>query len=145
VSDDAGVVLLFVYGTLRPAASASAGVRRLAERARVLGAATVPGRLYDLGRYPAARLDEAASGVVRGDLLALPADALPAIDAYEGFDPAAPSRGLFRRERCRAQLVAGPPPVEREAWVYVWNGDAPPGPLVPGGEWRPQPGARTRD
>ena len=47
--------LLFVYGTLMRVSRAAMGVRpraRLNREARFVGAATVHGRLFDLGAYP---------------------------------------------------------------------------------------------
>ena len=109
---------LFVCGTLR-SAFAPPQVRPLLERMKLIGAATVPGRLYELGEYPGAVLAE-DDGTVVGELLELPADEtlLHTLDHYEGIDESAPSKSLFVRTRCRAALPDGR---NVEAWIYVYN------------------------
>src|SRR5262245_2936314 len=79
---------LFVYGTLRPALAVGR-LAALMEALHWVGSGTVPGRLHDLGRYPAAVLDEAASTRVVGDVVELPRDStvLATLDRYEGFRP----------------------------------------------------------
>jgi gamma-glutamylcyclotransferase (GGCT)/AIG2-like uncharacterized protein YtfP len=76
---------LFVYGTLRRA-SPHPLARRLAARARLLGAASAPGALYDLRAYPGALFDLVSRGRVRGEVYALHTSdpLLRIIDAYEG-------------------------------------------------------------
>src|SRR5206468_4222213 len=94
---------LFFYGTLRPEL-APPDVAELLARLTPLGPATVAGRLYDLGPYPGLVLDQCEPGRVHGALFAPPADpaVLTALDDYEGFDPADPAAGLFRRVECEA-------------------------------------------
>ena len=96
---------LFVYGTLKPGASAW----RLLEP-YVAGApvpATLPGVLYDTGRgYPALLLDDGPG--VTGYLVELrePArDALSAMDDYEGAE----------YQRVLLTLPDG-----TSCWTYVW-------------------------
>ena len=65
-----------------------------------LGPATVPGLLYDLGRYPGL---VPGDGLVHGELFAgADAAVLAALDQYEGCDPADEAGSLFRRERVEA-------------------------------------------
>jgi gamma-glutamylcyclotransferase (GGCT)/AIG2-like uncharacterized protein YtfP len=79
---------IFVYGTLR-AESDHPMARRLSARARLVGKGSVPGRLYDLGWYPAAMFDEGERRQIVGDVFALrPGTRLLAeLDAYEAGDP----------------------------------------------------------
>jgi len=79
---------IFVYGTLR-SESDHPMARRLCARARLVGKGSVPGRLYDLGWYPAAMFDEGEKRRIVGDVFALkPGSRLLAeLDAYEAGDP----------------------------------------------------------
>jgi gamma-glutamylcyclotransferase (GGCT)/AIG2-like uncharacterized protein YtfP len=115
-----------VYGLLRPESS---GLDTLAVRARVrvLGPCVIPGRLIDLGRYPGL---VAGEGKVAGDRLQLlDARVGEELDRFEDFDPRDDQGSVYRRARIR--LVR--PLVH--AWVYLWNGPADAGPLVPRGDW----------
>ncbi|WP_073489936.1 gamma-glutamylcyclotransferase [Streptoalloteichus hindustanus] len=95
---------VFVYGTLRPGASAWSLISPLA-----IGEgrpATLPGTLHDTGRgYPALRLD--GEFPVPGQVLTLrdPVTALARLDAYEGDE--------YRRVRVRL-------PDTSVCWAYVW-------------------------
>lgn len=115
---------LFVYGTLKRG-SANPWSRRLWSQAVFLGAATVAGRLYDLGAFPA--LVETADGdsVVQGELAELAAtQLLELLDAYEGPQ--------YERVLRSARLEDG---TEREAWVYVWRAPLGRARLIAGGRW----------
>lgn len=138
---------LFVYGTLRPAL-APAAIAAVAGSLRRLGPARVRGRLYDLGRYPAAVADPEASGWIEGELVALGPDSPPLawFDDYEGWDPAAPDTALFRRERHEA-LDAGGRAVA--CWIWVWAREVDERRRIGDGRWRAEraapaqaPGAR---
>jgi len=112
---------LFVYGTLSPRHAPpeiAATVRRL----RPVGAASVRGRLYDLGKYPGAILSKSSRSVIRGEVFELPSDAqtLSSLDNYEGFEPGKPSSSLFVR---RASSVVMDDGTRLRCWVYVYNGD----------------------
>lgn len=63
--DDTDVTRLFVYGTLRRGAPMHA---LIASDARLVGPATLAGRIYDLGAYPAFSDRESKRDVVRGEL-----------------------------------------------------------------------------
>jgi len=107
--------LLFVYGTLRPALAA-AGHAHLVRDLDVVGRATVPGVLVDLGEYPGL---VSGAGLVHGELLRITDPArLVALDAYE--DCGAPvdcgvSAPLFHRVRMVARLADG---TTVDAWGY---------------------------
>jgi gamma-glutamylcyclotransferase (GGCT)/AIG2-like uncharacterized protein YtfP len=112
---------LFVYGTLSPRHAPpeiAATVRRL----RPVGAASVRGRLYDLGEYPGAILSKSSRSVIRGEVFELPGDAqtLSSLDNYEGFAPGKPGSSLFVR---RAWPVVMDDGTRLRCWVYVYNGD----------------------
>jgi gamma-glutamylcyclotransferase (GGCT)/AIG2-like uncharacterized protein YtfP len=121
---------LFAYGTLQPPFAPAAVLRRLRD-ARAIGAATVRGTLYDLGRYPGLVRDATGRRRVRGTVIELPRPPraevlLRWLDRYEG--------AAFRRERCIARIGQR----RLACWAYVLR--HPPGPrarLIGGGEWNP--------
>jgi gamma-glutamylcyclotransferase (GGCT)/AIG2-like uncharacterized protein YtfP len=130
---------LFVYGTLM---SAAEGVRlgqdmraRLQREAASLGEATMPGRLYDLGRYPGLVASPDAGDAVHGEVFRLsdPANAFTWLDAYENVRPNDPASEYERVVRT-VRLATGD---EIDAWVYVYRGDVARARHVTDGRWRP--------
>lgn len=127
--------LLFVYGTLRLGTGMARVDRRFAACARAIGPAWLPGRLYDLGRYPGAVHRVDVDERVIGDLYRLvdTSRCLRFLDDYEDHRPAAPTRGEFMR---RALDVYRPPsdqPVH--AWVYLYNGSLRFASRIPSGDY----------
>jgi gamma-glutamylcyclotransferase (GGCT)/AIG2-like uncharacterized protein YtfP len=125
--------LLFLYGTLLPGV-ASGGMQAVIAGLTSVGRATMRGRLYDLGPYPGAVLDDAAESIVVGQVFELPADpgVLARLDAYEGFEPDRPADSLYLRLRRPATLDDGR---TLDGWVYQYNRDPAGAPLVPGGDY----------
>ena len=113
---------LFVYGTLHPD-RAPDEIREAVAQLRLIGPATIPGRVHDLGEYPAL-LSGAHRGIVMGTLFALPHDSsvLKALDEYEGYDPKQPERSLFLRRKRVVTLSDGR---KERHWVYVYNRELP--------------------
>ena len=114
---------IFLYGTLLPElapAKMAAAVGQL----RVVGPATVPGRLYDLGNYLGAVLGGRSR--IRGRVFELPAkkSVLKSFDDYEGTE--------YIRKKCRALLQDGR---KLTCWIYEYNRDPGPAKLVPGGDY----------
>lgn len=130
----AGMDYLFVYGTLLSGV-ATPVMAALMSRLQYVGPAQLPGRLYDLGPYPAAVPEAAGEHLVRGELYALPRDAalLAMLDQYEGHFPDRPGQSLFRRVRVGVARADGR---AITAWVYVWNRDIGAAPTIPGGDYR---------
>jgi gamma-glutamylcyclotransferase (GGCT)/AIG2-like uncharacterized protein YtfP len=132
---------LFVYGSLLPGLRPPALGDVLAgciDR----GPGSLPGRLYDLGPYPAAVLDPRAATHVQGRVFELPADrdVLAELDRYEGFDPANPADSLYVRVARPVNRADGGCVV---CWVYVYNRDPGAAAEVPDGDyaaWRVRPG-----
>jgi gamma-glutamylcyclotransferase (GGCT)/AIG2-like uncharacterized protein YtfP len=130
---------LFVYGTLLSTARHPMGAR-LRREARLLGEASLPGRLYSLGRYPglveAPHIQSLAQHLVYGELYALatPAVTLGWLDAYEGIVPRKPDRSPYARVERAVRLASGE---TVSAWVYVYLKSVRTRPVVPGGRWRP--------
>jgi gamma-glutamylcyclotransferase (GGCT)/AIG2-like uncharacterized protein YtfP len=125
---------LFVYGTLLPGLAPVAAAPLVA-RLRPLGPATVPGRLYDLGPYPALVFDPSAPARVCGELFALPDDPalLAALDSYEECVASDPAGGLYRRVEAVATLADGR---ALACWVYAYNRDVGSAPLIAHGDYR---------
>jgi len=114
----------FAYGTLRRGAPMHG---LLADRARYVGAASAPGRLLDLGDFPALAGPAGPADRVAGELFAIAEEdagaLLDVLDRYEGRS--------FARER---ETVEGPEgPVS--AWLYRWRGDPDGWAVVPGGDY----------
>jgi gamma-glutamylcyclotransferase (GGCT)/AIG2-like uncharacterized protein YtfP len=78
---------LFVYGTLR-SESSHPMARRLRSGAKLLGKASAPGALYDLGYYPGATFASGHKSRVLGEVFVIhPASSLKtALDMYEGAE-----------------------------------------------------------
>ncbi|EHP39515.1 hypothetical protein OR16_30954 [Cupriavidus basilensis OR16] len=125
--------VVFVYGTLRAGEvnDLNAAARRHGIAApRLIGSATVAGRLYDFGTYPGLVLDAAAPGVA-GDLYEVDAALVPVLDEIEEIYPGQAS--LFVREERVVALgdqavscllypvgedaVAGLPRIDSGDWV----------------------------
>ena len=85
---------LFVYGTLRRGGNND--IARLVPDATFIVEASMRGRLYDLGEYPALVADENA-GWVAGEIYAVPDPGWAALDALEEIvTPERPDGYYFR-------------------------------------------------
>ncbi|MCY7371052.1 MAG: gamma-glutamylcyclotransferase [Polaromonas sp.] len=85
--------LVFVYGTLRRGEERD--INLLAPAPTALGAASVAGRLYDLGSYPGLRLG--GPGWVEGEVYAVSPELERRLDEIEAVWPA-PSGEYLKRE-----------------------------------------------
>lgn len=130
---------LFVYGTLRRAGGGPAR-RLLEEGATFVGAARVPGRLYDLGDFPGMREPASPEDRVVGEVyeLSAPDELLPRLDAYEGCAPADPPPHPFRRSVRLAELEEG---TRLPAWVYLYRPSVREARRIPSGDYL-RPGGR---
>jgi gamma-glutamylcyclotransferase (GGCT)/AIG2-like uncharacterized protein YtfP len=110
--------LLFVYGTLRRL-SRHPMAKFLAERARFVGEGTVPGQLFNLGRYPGLVESWAASDRVVGDVYELDdgSETLRDLDSYEQAEAPLPS--FFERGLAEVTLADGR---HLRAMVYWFRG-----------------------
>jgi gamma-glutamylcyclotransferase (GGCT)/AIG2-like uncharacterized protein YtfP len=110
---------------------------RLRREARLLGEATIGGRLYSLGRYPGL-VEAAGPDRVHGEVydLEAPAAALEWLDGYEGIVPGKPELSPYERVERPVHLASG----ERlTAWVYLYRKSVRTRPEVIGGYWMPPP------
>lgn len=119
--------LIFVYGTLLSAVP-SAASKWLQQHARLLGEASFPGMIYDLGAYPGFVSDPSVSCQVVGEVYQLYAaeKAFSYLDKYEGLDEQVP---LYRREKL---THAGYGTV----WTYIYQGETTDLSLIAGGDYR---------
>ena len=121
-SDDPGPSeWLFAYGTLLDGGPPEI-LGTLRKHARRLGPASVAGRLYDSGAWPALRPAKEPADRVPGVLFEVfgPLQLWPVLDAWEGCGNHDPRPHLFERERLDAVAPNGR--VVR-AWAYVFAGD----------------------
>jgi gamma-glutamylcyclotransferase (GGCT)/AIG2-like uncharacterized protein YtfP len=111
---------VFVYGTLLPGLAPPV-ISGVVDRCRVIGAATIEGRLYDLGAYPGCTIESGSGSVIHGQLLEIPdAPTLERLDWYECYAAHDDEGSLFRRTTCDATRADGS---RVRAWVYVYNRD----------------------
>jgi gamma-glutamylcyclotransferase (GGCT)/AIG2-like uncharacterized protein YtfP len=122
---------MFVYGTLLPGLAPPL-IADVVNTLRVVGPATVHGRLYDLGAYPGCVLDDGA-GAVHGMLLEIANPAvLEELDAYECYAAHDAAGSLFRRTVCDAITADGR---VVSTWVYVYNRDLSRARLIESGRY----------
>lgn len=102
---------LFIYGTLMP------GLRLEAEMhgARFVGAAQVPGRLVDVGRYPGLVHGE---GQVTGEVYEVDDAQLARLDAVEDMVPGDRAASQYWRE---VVTVVSGPLQGQQVQTYVYN------------------------
>lgn len=129
--------MLFVYGTLMSSAPGRMGRSqraRLAREGRVIGPATMQGRLYDVGRYPGLVTTVDVCERVHGEVVRLadPAGTLRWLDAYEGIVPGRGEDSEYERVEAAAVLASGG---IITAWVYVYKRDTSAARHLPGGAW----------
>jgi gamma-glutamylcyclotransferase (GGCT)/AIG2-like uncharacterized protein YtfP len=124
--------LLFVYGTLRRL-SRHPMAKFLADRARFVGEATVPGQLFNLGRYPGLIESSSASDRVVGDVyeLADGSETLRDLDSYEETESPRPS--VFERGLAEVTLSDGR---KLRAMVYWFRGPVTDAQRIRSGDYR---------
>ena len=128
---------LFVYGTLMTRARGMLGASQRARLGRdgtSLGAATIAGRLVDLGTYPGLLAAATANDVVHGELFRLdrPDEILSWLDAYEGIPGEPTPDDEYARILVSARLASGE---DLAAWVYCYRGKTSGFPAIASGRW----------
>jgi gamma-glutamylcyclotransferase (GGCT)/AIG2-like uncharacterized protein YtfP len=94
---------------------------------RHVGACLIPGRLYQMGAYPALK---PGPGTVKGELIELPwLFDFSALDAYENYYPNKPWACRYVRRRIR---LIEPAVV---AWVYLYNWPVDRNTWIRSGDW----------
>ncbi len=130
--------LLFVYGTLMSTASSALGrdMRlRLRREARVVGAASILGQLFDRGRYPLLVISSTTIDRVHGELIEIsnPAMTFPWLDTYEGITGNAAGTDEYERVEHAVEQAGG---VAATAWVYVYRKPTTGLPRIASGRWK---------
>ena len=117
---------LFIYGTLMP------GLRLEAEMqgARFVGAAQVPGRLVDVGRYPGFLSGE---DLVTGEVYEVNDAHLARLDGVEGVVPGDRAASQYWREEV---MVTSGPLQGQQVQTYVYNRPTDGCTPIPHGEYR---------
>jgi gamma-glutamylcyclotransferase (GGCT)/AIG2-like uncharacterized protein YtfP len=122
--------LLFIYGTLMP------GLRLEAEMhgARFMGAAQVPGRLVDVGRYPGLLRDvDSGDGTVTGEVYEVDDVHLARLDVVE--DMVLGDRAASQYWRESVTVVSGPLQGQ-QVQTYVYNCPTDDCTPIPHGDYR---------
>lgn len=105
----------------------------LKQQTQVLGPGWASGKLYDLGNFPGIVIDEAASTLVKGEILQIhhPHWFLPILDEYEMIGPAPKASDYYRRILTKVhfkdQLL--------ECWVYHFQQDVSSYTLIAAGDY----------
>lgn len=116
---------VFVYGTLRPGERAFDRYMKSCEH---LGQDRILGNIYDLGSCPGlkttTRTFNTFDPAVVGDVFVIPDErTAQALDYYEGYP------NLYTRILTNTESGV-------QVWVYVYNGHASEGALIPSGDWK---------
>jgi gamma-glutamylcyclotransferase (GGCT)/AIG2-like uncharacterized protein YtfP len=124
---------LFVYGSLRSHFRSSA-YEYIARYFDLAGDATVEGKIFDMGEYPAA-IPATDGSVIKGELYTIKNErefawAICQLDDYEGVHVEAHESPLYRREIVQVTTDNSSIP----AWIYWFNGDVSGKPQVASGD-----------
>jgi gamma-glutamylcyclotransferase (GGCT)/AIG2-like uncharacterized protein YtfP len=127
------IVKLFVYGTLRRGFHNPA-YEYISKHFNLVGEATVRGKLYDLGKYPAA-VSTSEEAFIKGELYELKEAgefewAIEQLDDYEGLNPEEGETQLYLREIADVYHNGN----LTQAWIYWYNQDLAGYPLIPSGD-----------
>ena len=112
---------LFVYGSLRTG-GLNPHAAFLHSVCRILGSATIPGRLFSNGTHFAALHELESNGRVIGEVLELPpgrdAAILTSLDRYEGIGTGLSISQCYVRQCLAATLGDG---TILSCWAWLWN------------------------
>jgi len=108
---------LFVYGTLLD--EQNKFTIYLKQNSNFYSKGRLKGKLYDLGEYPGAVLDEPSDGYIYGSIVRLINldETLKYLDDYEGFGDDEEQPNLFLREIALVETDNG----LVDCWIYVYN------------------------
>jgi gamma-glutamylcyclotransferase (GGCT)/AIG2-like uncharacterized protein YtfP len=108
--------LLFVYGSLLNADNEFGSY--LNNTSTLIGTGKFKGRLYNIGEYPGAVIDNENGYPITGSICKLNnPKALAILDDYEGFGPEQEQPNLFIRELLPVETLDG----IINCWVYLYN------------------------
>jgi gamma-glutamylcyclotransferase (GGCT)/AIG2-like uncharacterized protein YtfP len=126
---------LFVYGSLMSSAGHPMG-ERLRREARLLGEASIEGRLYRISWYPGLVAGDGTHSRVHGEVYALnsPVPTLQWLDAYEGLGSGPADQHDYERVEREVVLASGS---QVTACVYVYRKTTAGLRPIPDGRWPP--------
>jgi gamma-glutamylcyclotransferase (GGCT)/AIG2-like uncharacterized protein YtfP len=124
---------VFVYGSLRKGFQSSA-YEYISRYFNFFDEATVKGKLFDLGEYPAA-IPVLEDAFIKGELYIVKNEnefswAIAQLDDYEGVLVEPHEQPLYRREIADAFINDAIVP----AWIYWYNGDVSGKPVISSGD-----------
>jgi len=124
---------VFAYGSLRKGFNSSA-YEYISRYFNFFGSATVKGKLFDLGEYPAA-IPVEEDAFIKGELYSVKNEdefswAIAQLDDYEGVLVEPPEQPMYRREIADTFINNTIVP----AWVYWYNGDVSGKPVITSGD-----------
>jgi len=111
---------LFVYGTLRKGFDLPLQ-KKIKGDIEWLGPSVIRGKLYDMGKYPAALpLEKNEKSKIKGEVIKInhPEKVLKLLDRYEGYDPKKIKNSEYYRQKEKLVLENGK---RVDAWVYWYN------------------------
>lgn len=125
--------LIFVYGTLRQGERMDLLKQKGSFAVSFVSRDKINGKMYHLGSFPGVREVNSRfdrnDPTVAGEVYKIRGMSIVALlDAYEGYRPDDPSRGLY--DRCQVKSERG-----RMVWVYTFNGMVLPEQLIESGDW----------
>jgi len=124
---------LFVYGTLANE-YAPPEIAETVKHLKYIGEGFVFGRLYDVGEYPAAILDDSKQTKIFGRIYQLPTEpnVLQKLDDYEEFYSLDSPQNLFVRKRTTVFSKSGNKLI---GWIYEYNKKVKPSSLIKSGDY----------
>jgi gamma-glutamylcyclotransferase (GGCT)/AIG2-like uncharacterized protein YtfP len=138
-SSQPGPIQVFVYGTLMRGEARHGIIREHGVESVLL--ADTPGRLLDLGDYPALVPGAGPGEFVRGELVHCRnhEELIRRLDEIEGFRGEGQKDNLFERKVVPVGMLDGH---VREAWAYMCARRVPDAGPIPSGDWREHRGVR---
>ena len=116
---------VFVYGTLRRGGSHHWRM----EGADFIASGTVAGRMYRFDWYPGLVLG--GEGEVKGEVFAVGAEQLAALDVFEGLSAGEIEGSEYRRVKTPVTTADG----TLTAWAWEWVGPVDESMRIAGGDW----------
>ncbi len=120
---------IFVYGLLQSKYDNDAA-KMLRKHATLIGPASIPGAVFDLGDYPAAIFEKNMKGLVHGELYSIHGDfdeLIKFLDEFEGLGPDEQKPLEYHRGWVRAQCQGKNKPalcyLYQRAITHILNGD----------------------
>ncbi len=100
------------------------------EQLKLLGPCSIPGRLYDLGEYPALLPARQKEDAVRAEMYAIKGqETLEILDAFEDYLEENAAASVYLRQRVGSDASG------QTAWVYMYNRPVEESDFIESGCW----------